>query len=55
MDEEMPDEPGLPKTSTQFFQKTSQSFQLFLTRIRETLAEPSFKDGEYGYRVGEEP
>ena len=53
--EEIDDQSTKPKSSRELYKKLDENFQAFLAELRRLLSNPSFKDGHYGYRKGEEP
>jgi hypothetical protein len=53
--EEINDQSTKPKSSRELYERLAENFQLFQAKMRVLLAQPSFEDGEYGYRKGEEP
>lgn len=53
--EELADPSIRPKTSRQMFSMLSKNFELFQLKMRELLAAEQRRDGDYGYRIGEQP
>ena len=53
--EEIDDQSTKPKSSQELYAKLSENFQAFQVKMHQLLSEPSFRDGENGYRKGEEP
>ncbi len=53
--EELTDPSARPKTSRQVLGMLSKNFALFQVKMRDLLAGGQHRDGDYGFRTGEQP